>query len=195
MKWVGIGSINVLSPIRRQSIIQTNAALTSIGHLVANFSDILINIRTFSFKKMHLKILFKIFSRPQCVNMVCACICVCYVKVNNTHTHPHTHTRHAVWRLKHSPTAILLEVSSAILNEDIWFPISHKSIHRRRHYGFCFHHYCADYDECKYSDTFCLQIVFVCLYITPSHYHHCANLSEDIELMKCLSDIFCPVCE
>ena len=40
---------------------------------------------------------------------------------------------------------------------------------------------------------FCLQIVFVCLYITPSHYHHCANLSEDIELIKCLSDIFCRV--
>ena len=38
---------------------------------------------------------------------------------------------------------------------------------------------------------FGLQIVFVCLYITPSHYHHCANLSEDIELIKCLWDIFC----
>ena len=38
-------------------------------------------------------------------------------------------------------------------------------------------------------------IVFDCLYITPSHYHHCANLSEDIELIKCLSDIFCRVCE
>ena len=37
---------------------------------------------------------------------------------------------------------------------------------------------------------FGLQIVFVCLYITPSHYHHCANLSEGIELIKCLSDIF-----
>ena len=30
---------------------------------------------------------------------------------------------------------------------------------------------------------FGLQIVFVCLYIIPSHYHHCANLSEDIELV------------
>ena len=29
-----------------------------------------------------------------------------------------------------------------------------------------------------------LQIVFVCLYITSSHYHHCANLSVDIELMS-----------
>ena len=41
---------------------------------------------------------------------------------------------------------------------------------------------------------FGLQIVFIYLYIT-SHYHHCANLSEDIELMKCLSDIFCRVWE
>ena len=31
---------------------------------------------------------------------------------------------------------------------------------------------------------FVLKIVFVCLYITPSHYHHYANLSEDIELKK-----------
>ena len=37
---------------------------------------------------------------------------------------------------------------------------------------------------------FGLQIVLVCLYSTPSHYHHCANLSKGIELMKCLSDIF-----
>ena len=42
---------------------------------------------------------------------------------------------------------------------------------------------------------FCLQIVLVCLYSTPSHYHHCANLSKGIELIKCLSDIFCRVCK
>ena len=34
---------------------------------------------------------------------------------------------------------------------------------------------------------FGFQIVLVCLYSTPSHYHHCANLSEGIELIKCLS--------
>ena len=28
------------------------------------------------------------------------------------------------------------------------------------------------------------------LYITPSHFHHFANLSKDIELIKCLSAIF-----
>ena len=37
---------------------------------------------------------------------------------------------------------------------------------------------------------FGLQIVLVCLYSTRSHYHHCANLSEGIELIKCPSDIF-----
>ena len=42
---------------------------------------------------------------------------------------------------------------------------------------------------------FGLQVVFVCLYITTAHYHLCANLSEDIELIKCLSDIFCRVCD
>ena len=40
---------------------------------------------------------------------------------------------------------------------------------------------------------FSLKIVFVYLYITPSHCNHCANLSEDIVLIKCLSDIFCRV--
>ena len=37
---------------------------------------------------------------------------------------------------------------------------------------------------------FGLQIVLVFLHSTPSHYHHCANLSEGIELIICLSDIF-----
>ena len=42
---------------------------------------------------------------------------------------------------------------------------------------------------------FPLQIVLVCLYSTLSHYHHYAKFSEDIELIKCLSDIFCRVCK
>ena len=37
---------------------------------------------------------------------------------------------------------------------------------------------------------FDLQIVLVCLYSTPSLYHHFAKLSEDIELIKCLSVYF-----
>ena len=42
---------------------------------------------------------------------------------------------------------------------------------------------------------FDLKIVFVYLYIASSHYHHCASLYEDIELIKCLSDIVCRVCK
>ena len=32
---------------------------------------------------------------------------------------------------------------------------------------------------------------FVCLHITLPHYHHNADLSESIELLKCLLDTFC----
>ena len=50
-----IGSDDGLSPVRRQAIIWTNAGLLSIRNLGTNFSEILIEIQTFSFKKMHLK--------------------------------------------------------------------------------------------------------------------------------------------
>ena len=50
-----IGSDNGLSPGRRQAIIWTNAGLLLIGPLGTNFSEILIRIQTFSFKKMHLE--------------------------------------------------------------------------------------------------------------------------------------------
>ena len=50
-----IGSDNGLSPGRRQAIIWTNAGILLIGPIRTNFSEILIEINTFSFKKMHLK--------------------------------------------------------------------------------------------------------------------------------------------
>ena len=50
-----ISSDNGLSPGRRQAIIWTNAGILSIEPLGTNFSEILIEIHTFSFKKMHLK--------------------------------------------------------------------------------------------------------------------------------------------
>ena len=50
-----IGSDNGLSPGRRQAIIWTNAGLLLIKHLGTYFSEILIRIQTFSFKKKHLK--------------------------------------------------------------------------------------------------------------------------------------------
>ena len=50
-----IGSDNGLSPGRRQAIIWTNDGILLIGPLGTNFSEILIAIYIFSFKKMHLK--------------------------------------------------------------------------------------------------------------------------------------------
>ena len=69
-----IGSHNGLSPERRQAIIWTNAGILLIGPLGTNFSEVLIEIQTFSlkentFENVVCEMLF-ISSRPQCVNNV-----------------------------------------------------------------------------------------------------------------------------
>ena len=50
-----IGSDNGLSPGRRQAITWTNVGILLIGPLRTNFSEMLIEIHTFPFKKIHLK--------------------------------------------------------------------------------------------------------------------------------------------
>ena len=52
-----IDSDNGLSPGRRQAIILTNAGILLIEPLRTNFSEILIGIQIFSFKKMRFKML------------------------------------------------------------------------------------------------------------------------------------------
>ena len=70
-----IGSDNGLSPGRRQAITWTNVGLLLIGPLGTNFSEMLIEIHTFSIKKIHLKMssgkMTAILSRPQCDNKNC----------------------------------------------------------------------------------------------------------------------------
>ena len=61
-----IGSENGLSPERRQSIIRTNAGILLIGPLRTNFSEILIEIQTFSLKKIRLKV-----SSAKCCSSMC----------------------------------------------------------------------------------------------------------------------------
>ena len=51
-----IDSDNGLLPGRRQAIICTNAGILLIGPQSTNFSEFLIEIHTFSLKKMYLKI-------------------------------------------------------------------------------------------------------------------------------------------
>ena len=63
-----IGSANGLSPGRRQAITWTNVGIVLIGPLGTNFSEMLIEIHTFSFKKIH----FKMSSgkwRPFCLGL------------------------------------------------------------------------------------------------------------------------------
>ena len=78
-----IGSDNDLSPGRRQAIIWTIAGIMLIGPLGTNFSETLIKIQIFSFKKMHLKLSSGTW-RSFCLSLIeaaqSACIesCKCY---------------------------------------------------------------------------------------------------------------------
>ena len=63
-----IGLDNGLSPGRHQAIIWTNAGILLIGPLGTNVSEILNEIHTFSFKKMHLKT-SPVKRRPFCLGL------------------------------------------------------------------------------------------------------------------------------
>ena len=63
-----IGSDNGLPPDWRQAIIWTNAGLLFFEPLGTNFSEILIEILTFSFKKMHLNV-SSAKRRPFCLGL------------------------------------------------------------------------------------------------------------------------------
>ena len=62
------GSDNGLSPGRRQAIIWTNAGILLIGPLGTKFNEILIEIHTFSLKKMRLKV-SSAKRRPFCLGL------------------------------------------------------------------------------------------------------------------------------
>ena len=70
-----IGSDNGLSPDRRQAIIWNNDRILLIGPLGTTFSEILIKILTFSFKKMRLKVSSAKW-RPfcLCLNVLMTCL-------------------------------------------------------------------------------------------------------------------------
>ena len=67
-KLIIIGSDNGLSPSWRQAIIWTNAGILLIGPLGTNFSEILIEIYKFSFKRTHLKMSSGKW-RPSCLSL------------------------------------------------------------------------------------------------------------------------------
>ena len=53
-QWIGSVLVEIMA--QRQTIIQTNSGILSIGPLGTKFSEILIKIQIFSFMKMHLRI-------------------------------------------------------------------------------------------------------------------------------------------
>ena len=100
-KFTIIGSDNGLSPGRRQAIIWTNAGILLTGHLGAKFSEILIKIYTFSFKKMHMKMSSGKW-RPFCLglnvlNAVC-CWRPCWFK-HHSFNHKGDHRGWRSWEI------------------------------------------------------------------------------------------------
>ena len=76
-----IGSDNGLSPGRRQAIIWTNARILLIGPLGTNFSEILIGIQTFSFKKIHFN-MSSVKWHPSCLGLNVLKILTAFCKVS-----------------------------------------------------------------------------------------------------------------
>ena len=92
-----IGSDNGLPPDRRQAIIWTNAGLLLIRPLGTNFSEILIQILTFSFKKMHLKVSSP-KRRPFCLGLnVFKTICGLVSGVSNAKYYPGLNAKETTW--------------------------------------------------------------------------------------------------
>ena len=86
-----IGSDNSLSPGRHQAIFWTNAGILLIDPLRTNFSEILIGIETFPFKKMHLK-MSSVEWYPFCLSLnllTCKCLTYlyCWLKGHKTSCH------------------------------------------------------------------------------------------------------------
>ena len=123
-----IGSDIGLSPDRRQAIIWTNAGLLLIGPLGTYFIEILIEILTFSFKKMHLKV-SSAKRRPFCLGLnvfISSCL-------TDTVDILETNAPVACTSVYHSPSHIEAETKwppfsrrhfkCIFLNENIWISI------------------------------------------------------------------------
>ena len=94
-----IDSDNGLSPSRRQAIIWTNAGLLLIGPLGTNFNEILIEILTFSFKKMRLKVSSE-KRRPFCLGLNVLTVCLMFVWLGLIHVARSVLIRYHIQRSK-----------------------------------------------------------------------------------------------
>ena len=113
-----IGSDNGLSPGRRQAIIWTNAGIFLIGPLRTNFNEILIEILTFSFKKMRLKVSSAKW-RPFCLGLnVLSMLSFWTCMMTLWHEHTSRITAPLCQESTNSKWLALTELNNA----NLWFP-------------------------------------------------------------------------
>ena len=101
-----IGSDNGLSPGRRQAIIWTNAGILSFGPLGTNFSEILTEIKTFSFKKMYLKVSSAKW-RPFCLGLNVLTVTLGFCRGTQISRHPSSSVVQSFWNFVQSTTVSL----------------------------------------------------------------------------------------
>ena len=119
-----IGWDNGLLPGRRQAIIWTNAGILLIGPLGTNFSEMLIEIHTFLFKNIHLK-MSSGKCRPTCLSL--NVLSILWLKKhqspnnrswwNKTQWHSVTHSLFGSWNiyLRTESSFILMNKTEIIL--------------------------------------------------------------------------------
>ena len=102
-----IGSDNGLSSGRCQAIIWTNAGLLLIGSLETNFSEIVIEIHTVSFKKTQLKVR-SVKWRPFCLDL------------NVLRIHPHSHRGETGWANALVSPSKMADVGARVRAVAVW---------------------------------------------------------------------------
>ena len=116
-----IGSDNGLSPGRRQAIIWTNAGILLIWHLRTNFSEILIEIGTFSYTKMHLKMSSGKW-RPFCLGLNVL-----------TRSQPYNKKLVAMKTCMHYDDVIMTMLASQITSLTVVYSIVYSGVNQRKH--------------------------------------------------------------
>ena len=122
-----IGWDNGLSPGRRQAIIWTSAGILLTGPLGTNFSEILIELKTFSLKKMRLKVSSAKW-RPCCLGLNVLIHCTKRHKDNLLLSLVLPHIIFTSRECKHD----IKESEGNMFN-----PIFKENVHGRKHPGTC----------------------------------------------------------
>ena len=107
------GSDNGLAPERRQAIIWTSAGTLLIGPLGTNFSEMLIGIQTFSFKKMHSKMLSAKW-HPFCLGLNVLILVITGKKLLHNNP-PNDHFNHSKMRIVMMQTLLTMVALQVVL--------------------------------------------------------------------------------